>query len=95
MNRLFHPLTLLLLLSSLLTGCVSSAPAPAAPQATQPPTRAPIRPTATHEPGCTVVSKQPTPTPLPDPLVPPVSKSDWTKGKPGAAVTIIDYSDFQ
>lgn len=86
---------ILLIGLALLAGCAGGAPAPVTPAPTRPPTQAPARPTATREPGCSVVSKQPTPTPLADPLVPPVSPSDWSKGPSGAPVIILDYSDFQ
>lgn len=47
------------------------------------------------EPGCTVVSRQPTPNPTQESLLPPAGEEDWSKGPPDAKVTIIDYSDFQ
>lgn len=65
-----------------------------------------IAPTATQEASddqvssldeanCTVVSRQPTPGPTEQSLVPPVSDSDWTHGPEDARVTIIEYGDFQ
>ncbi|MEJ2352783.1 MAG: hypothetical protein P8Y03_23605 [Anaerolineales bacterium] len=44
---------------------------------------------------CTVVSRQPTPGPTEKSLFPPVSASDWVEGPDTAAITIIEYSDFQ
>lgn len=44
---------------------------------------------------CTVVSRQPTPGPTEQSLVPPVSADDWTHGPDDAAVTFIEYGDFQ
>jgi len=44
---------------------------------------------------CTVVSRQPTPGPTEQSLVPPVSDEDWTHGPDDAAVTFIEYGDFQ
>lgn len=44
---------------------------------------------------CTVVSRQPTPGPTEKSLFPPVSASDWVEGPDAAAITIIEYSDFQ
>jgi len=43
------------------------------------------------EANCTVVSRQPTPGPT-EPLV---TDNDWTQGPDDAAVTFIEYSDFQ
>jgi hypothetical protein len=45
--------------------------------------------------GCTVVSRQPTPGPTEQALIPPVGEKDWVKGPDGALVTFIEYSDFQ
>lgn len=47
------------------------------------------------EANCTVVSRQPTPGPTEQSLVPPVSDQDWTHGPDDAAVTFIEYGDFQ
>ena len=44
---------------------------------------------------CTVVSQQPTPGPTEQSLVPPVSDDDWTQGPDDAAVTFVEYGDFQ
>jgi hypothetical protein len=44
---------------------------------------------------CTVVSVRPTPGPTEESLFPPVTDQDWTIGPADAAVTIIEYSDFQ
>lgn len=48
-----------------------------------------------QEANCTVVSRQPTPGPTQQSLVPAVSDSDWTHGSEDAKVTIIEYGDFQ
>ncbi len=47
------------------------------------------------EANCTVVSRQPTPGPTEQSLVPPVSDEDWTHGPGDAKVTFIEYGDFQ
>lgn len=44
---------------------------------------------------CTVVSRQPTPGPTEQSLFPPVGSADWVEGPGDAAVTFIEYSDFQ
>lgn len=44
---------------------------------------------------CTVVSRQPTPGPTEQALVPPASSEDWSHGPDDAAVTFIEYGDFQ
>jgi|GEM_PF-424283 len=46
-------------------------------------------------PGCTVVSKIPTPGPTERSLFPAVSGEDWTDGPSDAYVTILEYGDFQ
>jgi hypothetical protein len=48
-----------------------------------------------QEANCTVVSRQPTPGPTEQSIVPAVSDSDWTHGPENADVTIIEYGDFQ
>jgi len=45
--------------------------------------------------GCTVVSKQTTPDPTEESLIPPTSEYDWMKGPINAYVAIIEYGDFQ
>ena len=47
------------------------------------------------EANCTVVSRQPTPGPTEQSLVPPVNDEDWTHGPAYARVTFIEYGDFQ
>lgn len=46
-------------------------------------------------PGCTVISPKPTPGPTEQSLFPPASKDDWIAGPDDAAITIIEYGDFQ
>lgn len=53
------------------------------------------RPAPTREPGCTVVTRRPTPDPTRTAQAPAPSAKDWSRGATDAAVTIIDYSDFQ
>ena len=59
------------------------------------PTRDADQATEQAEANCTVVSRQPTPGPTEQSLVPPVSDQDWTHGPDDAAVTFIEYGDFQ
>jgi hypothetical protein len=70
--------------------------------ATEPPPLPEVSPTpgseevvAEGEATCTVVSRQPTPGPTEQSLVPSVDASDWTQGPQDAKVTIIEYGDFQ
>lgn len=58
---------------------------PAATQAAQP----------SHQPGCTVKTRQPTPDATLQSVLPSPSERDWVKGPAEAYVTIIEYSDFQ
>jgi hypothetical protein len=98
------------ILALLLTACqggATSAPVPTAgdiPTDTLPaPTTAlqtgAPQATATGEAAsgaaCTVISPQPTPGPTEQSLFPPVSDADWAVGADTAAVTFIEYSDFQ
>jgi len=46
-------------------------------------------------PGCTVTSPRPTPGPTEESVFPPITSADWVNGPPDAAVTFIEYSDFQ
>jgi hypothetical protein len=65
--------------------------------ATQVPTQAQTAAPATQAPppGCTVVSPPPTPGPTAQSLFPMVSAQDWVAGPDDAALTFIEYSDFQ
>ena len=47
------------------------------------------------EPGCTVVSPYPTPGPTIVAAFPNPTEADWRRGPKTAAVTIMEYSDFQ
>jgi hypothetical protein len=70
-----------------------SLTAPPLPEVSPTPTeeQAPIQ----AETYCTVVSRQPTPGPTEQSVVPPVSDLDWAHGPEDAMVTIIEYGDFQ
>lgn len=46
-------------------------------------------------PSCTVNSPAPTPGPTERSIFPPVTEADWVIGPETAAVTVIEYSDFQ
>jgi cyclophilin family peptidyl-prolyl cis-trans isomerase/protein-disulfide isomerase len=51
--------------------------------------------TASGPASCTVVSTIPDPDPAVAALFSPITEDDWVIGPPDAAVTIIEYSDFQ
>ena len=46
-------------------------------------------------PGCTVISPRPTAGPTEQSVFPPVTEKDWSTGPKDAAITLIEYSDFQ
>ena len=50
---------------------------------------------ASSQPGCTVVTRQPTPGPTEQALLPPAGEKDWIKGPEAAYITLVEYSDFQ
>ncbi|MBM3151112.1 MAG: hypothetical protein FJZ96_02725 [Chloroflexi bacterium] len=85
-------LTLLVLIPMLLAAC-NPGPVPA--------TATPVSPTAVSTPaspaggGCTSLNLAPTPGPEQPSLFPPVSDSEYSYGPADAAVTIIEYCDFQ
>jgi hypothetical protein len=66
-----------------------SSPAPASPVVTR------TAGTPGAQPGCTVVSRQPTPNPTEEALIPPPGEGDWIKGSENAQITLLEYSDFQ
>ena len=92
------------------TGDASSAEAVATATEAEP-TKGPVpteekassQPTATEAdistdsppPGCTVVSPITGPEPTAESPFPPVSDDDWVVGPEDAAVTFIEYGDFQ
>ena len=100
---------LLVLLSTFLAACSSSTtglPTETPVETEAPRTEIPPSPEAspTQDAGqateqaeayCTVVSRQPTPGPTEQSLVPLVGDEDWTKGPDDALVTFIEYGDFQ
>jgi hypothetical protein len=59
------------------------------------PTPANDPPASQAEVNCTVVSREPTPGPTEQSLIPPVNETDWVHGPEDAKVTIIEYGDFQ
>jgi len=71
----------------------SSTENPAPPQASATPGEQ--QATEQADATCTVVSRAPTPGPTEQSLVPPLSDEDWVHGPDDAAVTIIEYGDFQ
>lgn len=72
-------------------------PQPTSPAVSPTPSSAPPEDQATQQAqaNCTVVSRQPTPGPTEQSLIPPVSDTDWVHGPEDAAVTFIEYGDFQ
>lgn len=95
-------LLFLMLLTVSLTGCLPKAQATPTSTATaevQPaPTGVLTVPTQSAflpDPGCTVITKKPTPGPTAESIYPPITDADHVKGPEDAKVTIIEYSDFQ
>ncbi len=97
-------LLFLMLLVVSLTGCLPREQATPTSTSTAP-TEARLAPTVVltvptqsaflPDPGCTVVTKKPTPGPTAESIYPPVTDTDHVKGPKDAKVTIIEYSDFQ
>jgi hypothetical protein len=99
----------LLIVAMALAACqgqVQSNPAVLAPTHTGQPTsaRAPETSAATSTaklagaaapPGCTVISPPATPGPTEQSVFPPATEKDWSTGPQDAAITLIEYSDFQ
>jgi hypothetical protein len=50
---------------------------------------------ATRQPGCTVKTRQPTPGPTEQSILPPPGDKDWSRGPSSAYMTLIEYADFQ
>lgn len=100
-TRLF---SLIILVTVLLAACsagietgspeLATPAATAAPVNTQTPAKPTIPPNAVKM-ECQVVSLVPTPGPTEVSMFPPVQEDDWVSGNPDAAMTIIEYSDFQ
>ena len=77
----------------LISACSPKTPAaPPAATPSQPPPAASATPIAAE---CTVVSLMPTAGPTEVSLFPPASAEDWVRGPEDAAVTFLEYSDFQ
>lgn len=88
---------LLVMLMFLLAACSSSSKSTASGGAAQS-TAKPVTlndATATRQPGCTLSSRQSTPSPTQESLLPAPTEKDWVQGPADAAVTIVEYSDFQ
>ena len=100
MRKLWFPLITAAVM--LLSACSSGTVAPmaaltATPAATATSTApaVPTKDTAAVEMQCRVVSFIPTPEPDVTSKFPPPGADDWTLGKESAALTIIEYSDYQ
>ena len=93
-NRWIIQLTLL---AVLLAGCAASVQTQTEPYATAstPPTSRASLPSPTRAPGCTVKANLPAPDPTVESLLPRLTQEDWTRGPDTAAVTILEYSNFQ
>jgi cyclophilin family peptidyl-prolyl cis-trans isomerase/protein-disulfide isomerase len=86
------PILTLLILA--LAACGQATPAPATQEkASSAATSAPSA--ATHEPGCTVVTRSSAAEPTQTSPLAAVGAKDWVKGPADAPLTLIEYSDFQ
>ena len=104
-----HKLILLIVIAMVLAACQGQSPtipATTAPTVVFQPTatKAAVTPTVTEvveqtaaeaPPGCTVISLPATPGPTEQSVFPPASDKDWSTGPKDAAITLIEYSDFQ
>lgn len=104
-----YTLILLVLTALLLAGCQAqnqAAPTAVSPTGVSLPTATPAGNAATATeaveqalaeapPGCTVISPQDATSPTQESVFPPVTEKDWVTGPEDAAITLIEYSDFQ
>lgn len=97
--RILNKLTGLAILSGLLLAACSQSAAQVTsqvnPTAPASPKVSPAVDSTGSQPGCTVVSRQPTPNPTDEALFPPTGEGDWIKGAENASITLLEYSDFQ
>ena len=98
MRKLFF--SVLMMAAILLSACTAADVTPQAGSTTAKATT-PADTVATRDPNavemqCQVVSVDPTPGPTEVSMFPPVGEGDWVLGdNPNAALTVIEYSDFQ
>lgn len=88
--KIIYSLSFLFCASFLLSACASQTQTPATGTATS----APIIATPTAAVSCSAVSVMPTPV-LDNSVIPAVSGADFSIGPTDAAVTLIEYCDFQ
>lgn len=98
--RITRQLSSIVLLSAWLLAACSTGAAPLDSQAEATASLSPATSVVAEisqggQPGCTVVSRQPTPNPTEEALIPQVSAGDWIKGEQNAPITLMEYSDFQ
>jgi cyclophilin family peptidyl-prolyl cis-trans isomerase/protein-disulfide isomerase len=93
------PMSIKMLIMSFLLALTLAACSQASPVSTMEfkatPTTAPAPVAAPREPGCSVVTRRASPAPTQQSPIPAVGLNDWVLGSPEAALTIIEYSDFQ
>jgi len=97
--RILKGLTIMSFLAAgLLAACAqgnASVTSQVSPPVPTSPAPSPTAGITGDQPGCTVVSRQPTPDPTEQALIPPVGEGDWIKGSENAQITLLEYSDFQ
>jgi hypothetical protein len=73
-------------------------PGPAAPSATDTPTAAPLKPSATPislTAPATATLQPPEPASAGESIFPKITAADWQRGPAKARVTILEYGDYQ
>lgn len=83
----------LLMLTMLLVSCTSSATETPSATATQ--TKAVVATPETRQARCIAESRDVTPNPTTQALLPPIDATDWSKGPEDAHIQIVEYADFQ
>ena len=92
-KRLFILITLL---AFILAGCAQSEQIQPTVTPTQEIVAETMQPTATSRPArCIAESRDVTPDPTMEAILPPVSSDDWVQGPESAYITVIEYGDFQ